>query len=377
MMKLIQGLFLAAALVAASEPARAVLGQETSLAPLTARRLAPGVHLLGTPPDFLGGVIGNVTIVEQSDGFVVIDTGQSAGDGRRVVSFIRSLAPKPVKAIVYTHWHGDHPQGASEIRAAWPGVRIISTEKTRDSVNGPGFNYIGHRPDERFETINLNQLSGFLTQLDALARDPGQETVQRERYARMAREQRARIADFRGTYLVPPNETFTDELLLDDPVRPVRLMFLGRANTDGDAVAWLPNERILASGDIVVAPIPFGFGSFPGEWIEVLERIKAMNYAVLVPGHGEPQADTLYVDRLIATLQDIRNQVRPLAEQGLTLEQIQERVDYSAQREMFGDTPRHRRLIDAFWLTPMTINAFREARGLPMIQGDESLYPSN
>ena len=101
------------------------------LNPFAAREIAPGIHLLATPPDYLGPATGNVTVIEQTDGVVLIDSGASAAHGRRVVQFVRTLTGKPVKAVLLTHWHNDHPLGVSEIRAAWPRVRIVATERTR------------------------------------------------------------------------------------------------------------------------------------------------------------------------------------------------------------------------------------------------------
>ena len=346
-----------------------------ALAPYAARELAPGVHLLSTPLDYLGAITGNVTVIEQSDGMVVIDSGQTGGDGRRIVAFIRSLTSKPVKALVYTHWHGDHPQGGHQIRAAWPGLRIISTARTLESLRGPTLRYVGIAPSDRAEIYAREQAPAALAGIDEQIRNPEHDAATRARGERLRREFLARQEDWRETYLVLPTETFADELILDDPLRPVRLFHPGRANTDGDAMAWLPNERIVVTGDVVVHPVPFGFFSFPGEWIGVLERIKAMDYAWLIPGHGEPQRDTVYLDRLIATLNDIRGQVGPLARSGLSLADVQQRVDYAGQTAIFGDTPRHRRQFEAFWLRPMTINAFMEARGEAMVQGEESLYP--
>jgi glyoxylase-like metal-dependent hydrolase (beta-lactamase superfamily II) len=367
---------LLAALVTSAGPAGAVQSAPVpqsaeALAPFTARQLAPGVHLLATPPDYLGPVIGNVTLIEQSDGIVLIDSGLTAADGRRVAGFVRSITGKPVKVVVITHWHNDHPQGVSSIRAVWPAARVISTARTREHLAGPAMDDVGFAPNEAYETSLLNQLSQAEAQIQAALRDPAHDEATRGRYACMLVEYRRLAREVRGTHLVLPTETFIDALLLDDPVRPVRLIHLGRANTDGDALAWLPNERIVVTGDVVVSPTPFGFFSFPEDWIGVLERLKAMDHALLVPGHGEPQADTTYLDRLIGTLRDVRAQVGPLARQGLTLEQVRERVDYSAQTDLFGDTPRNRRLFDAFWLTPITESAWREARGEPIVQGGE------
>ena len=118
-------------------------------------------------------------------------------------------------------------------------------------------------------------------------------------------------------------------MLLDDRDQPVKLMYLGKANTDGDLVAWLPKQKIIATGDIVVSPYPYGFGSFPADWIETLKKIKALGFTTLLPGHGEPQTDTTYIDNLIAAITDIRAQVGPLAKQGLSKEEIKKKVDFS------------------------------------------------
>ena len=52
-------------------------------------------------------------------------------------------------------------------------------------------------------------------------------------------------------------------------------------------------------------------------------------------------------------------------------------MNWDAQRAIFGDSPRNRLLFDAYWLTPMTVNAWMEARGRTFEQGDETLYPAN
>ncbi len=174
--------------------------------------------------------------------------------------------------------------------------------------------------------------------------------------------------DFRGTYIVPPTETFERELLLDDRDQPVKLMYLGKANTDGDLVAWLPKQKIVATGDIVVSPYPFGFGSFPGDWIETLKKIKALGFTTLIPGHGEPQTNTTYLDNLIAAISDIRAQVGPLAKQGLSQDEIKKKVDFSKSAALFGPTARDKANFQSLFAEPMTTNAYKEARGDPVLQ---------
>jgi glyoxylase-like metal-dependent hydrolase (beta-lactamase superfamily II) len=213
--------------------------------------------------------------------------------------------------------------------------------------------------------------------VQTLLADPSTAEDRRGRIRRYIENLRNFARDWRGTYLVPPTETFTDSLTIDDPVRPVRIMFLGRANTEGDAVAWLPRERIVATGDIVVSPVPFGFFSFPEPWIATLERIKALDFALLVPGHGRPMRDSAYLDRLIATISDIRAQVGPLARQGLSLEDVRSRVDFTAQTAIFAADARLRPAFEGYWLTPMVENAWREARGLAIVQGGGETTPAS
>lgn len=347
---------------------------QADIAPFTARELAAGIHLLAAPADYSGPAFSNVSVIEQSDGLVLIDSGGTIAHGRAVVAFVRSISRKPVKAVLITHWHNDHPLGIAAIRAAWPHVRIIATERTRAGLLGPALTSVGLRPDDHFDTQIWNEASQSLAQVQGLAANPATTPEQHQRIDRYIFNLRAFASGFRGTYLVPPTETFADSLLLDDAERPVRLMFLGRANTDGDAIAWLPRQRIVMTGDIIVSPIPFGFGSYPESWIAVLARLKALNPALLVPGHGEPMADTAYLDRLSATIADIRAQVGPLARQGMSVEETRAHADFSAQTAIFGPTPRLAAGFQSLWLTPMVENAWKEARGIEVVQG-EGLLP--
>lgn len=351
------------------------LAAEPALAPFVAQEVAPGVHLLATPPDFLGPAISNVTVIEQRDGYVLIDTGGTVGHGRVIANYVASLGPKPVKAIVFTHWHNDHPLGASEIRKRWPRTRIIATRATSRTMLSPALQGVGRAPADKWDVYINNQVSASLVVIAGRRADPATTDQQRARYDRMARELRDFARSYPGTYFVAPTETFTDRLLIDDPDRPVELRFPGRANTDGDAIAWLPRQRIVATGDIVVAPVPFGFYSYPADWLTVIDRLKAIDFAVLIPGHGEPQRDRAYLDKLAATIADIRAQVTPLARAGLSLEAVRKRADFTAQTAIFGTTPGLARGFDANWLQPMVENVWREAKGLPIVQGGGETPP--
>jgi glyoxylase-like metal-dependent hydrolase (beta-lactamase superfamily II) len=359
----IAALGLSNGLAAASETPAA------DIAPFAYQRVDAGVHVLATPPDYIGPAIGNVGIIEQRDGFVLVDAGGSAGIGRRLVAMVEALGPKPIKAVVITHWHNDHHQGLSAIRAKWPKVRIIATAESRAGMLGPVGSTVGLAPDPAKLEELTRQLTEGKKQLQAIHDDPATAPERRARALKAIANYDLYLALFPGTYIVPPTEVFGRRLTIADPENPVQISFVGRANTAGDAVIWLPRQRILFSGDIVVAPSPFGFYSFPGDWIETLGRLKAFRYRLLIPGHGEPQADAEYLDRLVRVTAALRAQVGPLAREGLTLEQVRERIDVSALRSIFGAEERLQRGFAGNWAEPMIENAWREAKRLPIIQG--------
>src|SRR5258708_26690215 len=99
--------------------------------------------------------------------------------------------------------------------------------------------------------------------------------------------------DVRQSRLKPPSVLFPKELIFDDGKHRVELMHLGVAHTHGDAVAWLPKEKILFTGDVCVnGPYNFvGDGSVE-KWVGTLEAARKLGATVVCPGHGPPSADT-------------------------------------------------------------------------------------
>ena len=184
------------------------------------------------------------------------------------------------------------------------------------------------------------------------------------------------LRDYSGSYIVLPTETFDRRLVLADPDFPVELHHLGNANTNGDAVAWLPKQKIVATGDIVVAPAPFGFGSFSADWIETIGKVKGLGFATLIPGHGAPQSDGAYLDKLFALLTDMRAQIIPLAKSGMPLEEVRKKVDFTKAMDSFGTNPRLKAGMQGNFIDPMTGSIYKEALGQPIIQGEGSPEPS-
>jgi glyoxylase-like metal-dependent hydrolase (beta-lactamase superfamily II) len=147
-------------------------------------------------------------------------------------------------------------------------------------------------------------------------------------------------------------------------------MFLGNANTDGDAVIWIPSERVLISGDIVVHPIPYAAASYPTSWISVLDKLEAYDFAYLIPGHGDVQTDRAYVDQVKAALIEVQRQVVPLAKKNVALDDVYKQTDFKALIASFaGDDKWKMQEFNSFFPHSIIKNVYAETLGLPIVQG--------
>jgi glyoxylase-like metal-dependent hydrolase (beta-lactamase superfamily II) len=355
--------YLAAALLALA-PATALAQSDPVAAYLQSPyRVAPGVTVLRQNEPVFAGVNGNVTVIEQSDGLVLVDTGHSHGAGKHVVELVRKISPKPVKAVVISHWHNDHPLGLSAILEAWPNADVIAHEETIKDIKDGRMVGIPDAPSKEWEA---QRAAGLTKAYEDLKAELAKATTDAERtgWARTFATRDLRIAQSVGTHRVIPRRGFTGTLSLPDSVAPVELMFLGRANTSGDISAWLPNQRVLVAGDAVVEPVPYMFNVYPSDMLTVFDKMRALNYRVLVPGHGVPQHDTAYLHRVAGLVREVQRQVAPLARRKVPADRVAARTNFKAQRDAFsGGDAWLAYWFDRYTLAPLIDSVYREAQG--------------
>lgn len=322
-------------------------------------RIAEGVYVAQRVPSWRFWVQANATIIVNDHDVVVVDGGGFPAHVENVIAEIREITEKPVSVVVTTHWHQDHNFGAHLYREHYPGVRLISHRQTREAlaennaealprVTGPdyGSGMLGRLRDRLEEARS----SGAAEPVVAFYEDyvAGAEEVGRD-----LRRARNNLAD----------ETFDRRLVLHRGDRAIEVLYLGRANTAGDAIVWLPDERIVVTGDVVVRPTPYGFGSFPREWAETLRQIRALPFDLLVPGHGEVQRDRRYLSTLIELMESVSEQTCAALEAGVDdVEGVRELVDFSEFDERIaGEDPLRRHLFDIWFKQPILESAYTEA----------------
>jgi len=175
--------------------------------------------------------------------------------------------------------------------------------------------------------------------------------------------------EFQRAQLTLPTLVFDDALTIRSGARTIELLHLGAGNTEGDIVMWLGDERIVASGDLVVLPSPYAFNMPPRQWADTLRRLNGLNYVTLVPGHGPVQHDSAYASLLIAVADDIADQRDALVAEGVAPEEIGERLDFSAYKERFtrGDAYIEG-YYDDWFEQPFRAAAVKELSGEPMVE---------
>jgi glyoxylase-like metal-dependent hydrolase (beta-lactamase superfamily II) len=146
--------------------------------------------------------------------------------------------------------------------------------------------------------------------------------------------------------------------------RTIELHWFGRGNTRGDLVVWLPEEGIAASGDLLVAPVPFGFNSYPSEWIATLDSVAALEPEVIIPGHGPVMHDLGYLRTVQQMLSEARDGVRRAVDEGMDLDAARRAVSLNQWRaRIAGGEKWLNTLFDQFFLQPVVGRLYQETTG--------------
>ena len=170
---------------------------------------------------------GNVAVYSTSEGTIIIDDKYER-DYTHIIAKVKSVTSQPVKYVLNTHQHGDHT--GSNAQMLGQSVEIIAHRNAR-----------------------ANMVAGKM---------PG-----------------------------VPRIAFSDETSVFLGGKEVRAHYFGRGHTNGDAVIYFPDAKVIHTGDLFTASPPLvdysGKGS-AAEWAGTLDNIlkAGWDYDSVIPGHG-------------------------------------------------------------------------------------------
>lgn len=205
----------------------------------------------------------NSTFLVTGEGIFVVDSGLNAQEGGKLLAEIRKVSAAPVRWIVNTHYHQDHRGGNSTVG---PNALIISTGFTRDRVL---------KSDAHAYRVNM---------------------------------------------------VVNQQVVMHIGGYEVRIFYPGPAHTMGDLIVYFPDEKTIATGDLFLTnSCPAMDQGDMENWIHALDHILTLPITRVVPGHFElatPKELRRFRDYLVA----LRAQVAPMYRDGMTLQQVKQRV---------------------------------------------------
>ncbi len=218
----------------------------------------------------------NTGVIVGDDAVLVLDTQATPVMAQDVIRRIREVTDKPIKYVLLTHYHAVRVLGAS----AYGAEHIIASQDTHDLIM------------ERGEQDKASEIG---------------------RFPRL----------FRNVESVPPGLTwptltFTGKMTLWLGRLEVQLLQLGRGHTKGDTVAWLPQQKILFSGDLVeFDATPYAGDAYFNDWPATLDAVAALKPEQLVPGRGAALTTPGQVAAGLKGTRDFISDVRASVEAGV------------------------------------------------------------
>ncbi len=290
-------------------------GAEYVGAAFTFTRIQDGVyHAVGTSAMSVGC---NASVIVNQDDVLIVDSHASPAAAWAMMEELKAITPKPVRFVVNTHFHWDHAHG-NQIYG--PGVEIIGHEFTRQMLAA------GESKKGRSYPMYIGGIPATIETIKRRISDSPDE-IERATLSAQLAVQENYLAATNAVQVTPPTLTLSQSMTLYRGGREIRLLFLGRGHTGGDIVVFLPKERVLVSGDLLTAgPAYLGDGYVP-DWIQTLDRVKALDFDWVLPGHGAAFQGKAKVDQFQSYLRDFWSQAEKLHAAGVKPADAAKRID--------------------------------------------------
>jgi cyclase len=268
----------------------------------------------------------NSPIILTDEEALVVDSEITPAAGRALAADLKAITTKPIRYVVDSHYHYDHAHGNQ--------VFIDSAQ------------VIGH--DNTRKRLLTNVLEQY-TYVSSVKPVPERVAALRERIAKESDAQQkaalerqvanslAYLEQVKETKVTPPAVTFDHTMTIVRGGREMRLLYLGRGHTDTDVIVYLPKERVVATGDLMESVVSYMGDSYPDEWIATLDRLRALDFDTVMPGHGVVFKGKGKIEAFQKYLRDVVTQTAALRKQGLSADDAAAKIDVTAYRNEFAN----------------------------------------
>ncbi len=288
-------------------------------------QIADGVY--AALPNGAVNVVSNSTVIVNDADVVVVDAHATPAAARALVEDIKTLTSKPITYLIDTHYHWDHAHGNQAFLPA--GAQIVGQDYVRQMLLT---NTLESRSYRSFVDPVPAQIENIRRQLAAETDASKKPAI--EQRLKVQQEYAEALKEITPT---PPTMTYETRMSIFRGSREIRLLFLGRGHTGGDTVVYLPKEKIVATGDLVVGSLPFMYmgDGFVNEWPDTMEKLLQLDFTTIIPGHGDPFTDKDRIRKYQRYLRDLWARAGALKKQGLSPDEAAKQIDLTSHKNDF------------------------------------------
>lgn len=219
--------------------------------------------------DLTGASIGNAAIIDAGGKTVIVDTFMTSAAADELRAAAERLTGNQVYLAVNSHWHGDHT-GGNQVFADVP---IVSTRETLDTVAETA-------PDD---------LAAWQAEIDASISSLEEQVEAGDESAVRRLRQQKHFRSYAESFSLTLPNLIIDGRLVVEGERRIEIETRGKGHTVSDTFVWLPDDRVLVTGDLCWNGIhPRLNDGFPAEWGRYAQGLVDMGPAHVIPGHGLP-----------------------------------------------------------------------------------------
>jgi cyclase len=287
------------------------------------QKVANGVYFARARPQAMTNC--NAGIFVRSKDVVVVDAHSKPSAAASLIAQIkREVTTKPVRYVINTHFHWDHTQGNHAYRLTGEKVDFIASTATRQLM-----------ADLAVARMKAS-VDGVPKQIDALREQAARSTSAGEKSfcADQVRQLEAYQAELKNYVLELPTITFEKTYVLQDPALDLHIEFHGHAHTAGDVVVFCPQERAIATGDVIHGSLPFIADGFPRIWPGTIDSIGGADFNKIMPGHAALQTGRTVMINLRNYIEELTGKVEQGKKAGLTVAEMQQRITVASLRSL-------------------------------------------
>jgi len=250
---------------------------------------------------------------------MVIDSEITPAAARALIADLKAVTDKPVRYVVDSHYHYDHAFGN---QVFGPEVQIIGHENTRKRLLG----------NTMEQYTYLSSIEPVPARVAALNERIAKETDPQQKAAleRQIANSLAYLEQVKEIKVTPPGVTLDRKMTLFRGGREIQILYFGRGHTDTDVVVYLPKEKIVCTGDLMESVISYMGDAYADEWPATLDRLMALDFDTVMPGHGVVFKGKAHIEAFQRYLRDVVKQATELKKAGVTAEAAAPRIDMRA-----------------------------------------------